>query len=747
MPFDRFLIAPINTGLQTDLRPWLIPDDAFTELNNAYIFRGRVRKRFGSSYTGTTSLNSRLGIQVATTDDTGAASGTVPGAIFGVGQAFSIGTQQYNVYQTGTPAAMLNTGAGTATYNTSTGAYDITGAAATTPVIFYPAQPVMGIYVFETGTTATPMTYVGQPSLVFDTQFVYQYTQGNWRAILSGDPAMPILQLHSTDYQFVWACSYPPRSFANSNPIFFFSNYNATIGAPGGNDDPMYYIQNNAGAYTASQFGPYLDINNTIQLKSALIMLPFKQRLVLLNVVEQTGGVNTRFANRCRYSWTGDPTSAQAFYPTGNESGYIDAPTQEPIVTAEFVKDRLIVYFSNSCWELVYTGNQVRPFLWQKINTELGSQSTFSTIPFDTVALTVGTVGIHACTGANVERIDNKIPDEVFEILIRNNGISRVFGIRDYYTEQAYWAFPNTSSQAVNYFPNQVLVFNYKTQSWALNDDCITAFGYFEQQVAYSWAQTAPLEWDEAIFNWNAGPTQASFRQVLAGNQQGFMFIVDRDTSRNAGVMQVTNIATTAVEGLYSLTIANHTLAPSEFIALENLGGVTIPANTNYSVSLVTDANTVQVLIPDYEGTYTGGGTAARVSQINIESKQWNPYVNKGRNVYVQKIDFCVLATQKGQILADYFASSSELSSVSDGSASGSIMGTSVLETYPYPDVPFEAQQVRLWHPIYFQTDGEFFQLNLKLSSALLAIQDLSFADFQLEGIVLWTNPTGYHFH
>ena len=29
MAYDRFLIAPINTGLQTDLRPFLIPEDAF----------------------------------------------------------------------------------------------------------------------------------------------------------------------------------------------------------------------------------------------------------------------------------------------------------------------------------------------------------------------------------------------------------------------------------------------------------------------------------------------------------------------------------------------------------------------------------------------------------------------------------------------------------------------------------------------------------------------------------------------
>ena len=65
MPLDRFMITPINGGLQTDLKPWLVPDDAFSQLNNAYIFRGRVCKRFGSRYMNGTvaqsvaQLNSR----------------------------------------------------------------------------------------------------------------------------------------------------------------------------------------------------------------------------------------------------------------------------------------------------------------------------------------------------------------------------------------------------------------------------------------------------------------------------------------------------------------------------------------------------------------------------------------------------------------------------------------------------------------------------------------------------------------
>ena len=40
---DRFLIAPFNSGLQKNLKPWLIPDDAFEQLINA--FAGATDKR------------------------------------------------------------------------------------------------------------------------------------------------------------------------------------------------------------------------------------------------------------------------------------------------------------------------------------------------------------------------------------------------------------------------------------------------------------------------------------------------------------------------------------------------------------------------------------------------------------------------------------------------------------------------------------------------------------------------------
>ena len=118
---DKFFIAPYDTesGLQNNVRPWLIPDTAFAECNNAYVWRGRVRKRFGSRWLdATTSLSSRLRVQIGTTSGLGFFAGTVPVTTIGpnnfpivtpaVGQLFSIGTEVFTVNVIGGTVNLLN---------------------------------------------------------------------------------------------------------------------------------------------------------------------------------------------------------------------------------------------------------------------------------------------------------------------------------------------------------------------------------------------------------------------------------------------------------------------------------------------------------------------------------------------------------------------------------------------------------------------------------------------------------------
>jgi len=756
MAYDRFLIAPMKTGLITDVKAWQIPEDAYTRLNNAYIHKGVVRKRFGSQLMAPTSsasqldqLNSRLRISTDTTDGSGGASGTVPGAVFAVGQMFSIGDDIYNVVETGNPGTMITTGAATTmTYDTTTGAYVFAGASAAKAIYFYPAMPVMALSHFEENKVANNPTYA------FDQQFIYRFNGASWQR-----DGTVVLQ--GSDSDFIWSANWTGRTLDET--ALFISNFNATIGTPAAGDDPMYSYRNS----TWSEFRPVYKVAANLSdgyVQSAKIILPFKDRLILLNTIERdvTAGTNAEHVNRCRFSHNGTPfpadvpdnvaSAVSSAWLEGSQTwtiggttkrsdgaGFLDAPTEEEIETAEFIKDRLIVYFERSTWELAYTGNQVQPFVWQKINTELGSKSLKAPVPFDKAVFCVGRTAIHGCSGANVSKINEDISDQIFEIRNANEGLKRISGIRDYFTEVVYWAFPSinahTDSQT---FPDKVLIYNYISDSWATADDTITAFGYYEEQAATSWESTE-LTWSQANFMWDSGSKQTKFRQIIAGNQQGFVFICDADISTNEAAMQITQLENSGAE--VHCTIVNHTLNDNSYIKIIDAQGITLTGSGIYSVEVI-DSDTVRILGTTLTGTYEGGGRAARVSQIDILSKQWNFYIDKGKNFYLAKISFAVLKTAAGEVTVDYYPSATQLSMIESGQATGSILGDNNLQTYPFELYPLESSQNRLWHPVYFQTEGECVQIRIYLDDAQMKDVAISSSDFQMEGLIAFTRPT-----
>lgn len=784
MPTDRFLIAPLNSGLTRNSPAWLQPDDAFEYLQNAYVFRQRVRKRFGSEFMGLTQLQSRLrtslisgGAGVGITTGGGAAAGNVRTILadaslpLAAGQMFSVGGAIYTVISNAAGAQAMLATQGTGTFNVSNGDFTITGAPALTTVFFYPSFPVMGIEQYDINTVNNHPTYA------FDTRYAYVFTPPTGWA-RSGAAIW-----HGTDLNFFWVTNW--QGIAGTQYLFV-SNFNGVIGAatPPTSGDPIWYFDGTtwtaALGGTANAFyfrpnggapatGPYVS--------TARIIVPFKNRLLLLNTIENDNaggagtGTTTAFVNRLRYSFYGSPFAVNAWYEKNQQdnvpnvasgAGFVDAATEEQIISAEFIKDRLIVYFERSTWEVVYTNNQVLPFVWQKINTELGSMSTFSTVPFDKDVLTIGQSGVHACNGQNTIRIDSKIPDKIFEFETDNNSNLRTVGIRDYYTELVYWTYVEDLHQAITQkFPNQIMIYNYKNGSWAFNDDCATMFGYFEQASDSTWASTDPLTWAQSGFAWNSNVVQANQRQIIFGTPEGFVLILNPERYRNAPSLQITNMAIAAT-GIITLTIINHNLTSqpiefdfdNDFILLESIVAdattMTTLNGTIFNVESVVDANNVTIntnnrsFAPLVSGTYAGGGTAARVSNIQIKSKQWNPYVEEDRSFYLAKIDFAVVKTETGEITVDYYPSSSQVPMIQEGVNSESILGNSILETKPYNAniYPFETFQDLLWHPIYFQSVGTFIQIGMSFNLDQMLTPAIVLVGFEIQAMALYTQAT-----
>lgn len=270
------------------------------------------------------------------------------------------------------------------------------------------------------------------------------------------------------------------------------------------------------------------------RLERGLMIFPYKDRMIVLDTTEGAGLVE--HPQRCRYSQNGT-VYVTAPVPSGltfnaqawrqdvpGRGGFVDAPTEERIISAGFVRDMLIVLFEFSTWRLRYTSNEAIPFVWERVNSQFGAESTYSVIGFDQGILTVGRTGIVISDTNSVRRIDERIPDQVFQITNINNAQRRVQGIRDFQRQLAYWTFPQGDATR---FPNRTLVYNYLENCWTIYRQMFTTFGQFRRDDTLTWG-TALNTWGEEDSLWASGDLASGFPVVVAGTRLGEVVFFDR---------------------------------------------------------------------------------------------------------------------------------------------------------------------------------------------------------------------------
>jgi len=669
MGVQPFLIANTRVGLEKDMEPWLLPNDAYPNLEDSYLWRGRVKKRLCYNLLG------RLKRSIGTTDGAGNLALTnlqnpplTPGA-----SQFVVGTTIYqdpNPNPGGDPVTMLTDGVGVAHLNRNAGTVVIAGGPLTTNVDYYPGNPVMGLNTLETITD-------NQETLVaFDTVYSYVFDYGTQSFVDFSNykGGTTIVNWTGTNHDFFWSTNYQKAFWVTNGTKGFQGTSESSAGT---GDGIRWHDQSIGGTNGWVNFMPKVDTTN--YLMGALIIVPYKNRLVCLSTTEGTAfAASTDYNQRARWSQNGTPfpqndqSGGGAPIPTGytggqdnnawqttvvGKGGYIDAPTLEKIISTEFVKDSLIVYFERSTWNLRYTGNELLPFIWEKINTELGAESTFSVVPFDLNAIAMGDTGIHACDTISVQRIDQRIPDEVFDIQNANNGPQRVYGIRDFWNQLVYWSIPyvgelDTPEQQALIFPNRILVYNYIDQSFSFFNDSFTCFGYFQPSNSLTWGG-ASMTWGEANFTWGSGQTQSEFPDVVGGNQQGFVEILMKD-SFNDDSLIITNIT----PGTPTTTIVsiNHNLQPGDSIKITQASGISGLIGKIYLVFSVSDANTFTVeTLTAPTGTFTGNGTITTINNINVTTKRFSPFMDSGTQVRLSYVDFYLDTTTNGQISVNLY--------------------------------------------------------------------------------------------
>jgi hypothetical protein len=411
-------------------------------------------------------------------------------------------------------------------------------------------------------------------------------------------------------------------------------------------------------------FAPPLSSASTTQyLQGCKFILPFKDRLLCLNTWEgSTYAGRQNYYNRVRFSSvlstpyyanvfpTGYSYSPEVWYEQPGSGGYIEAPTEERIIGVEYIKDYLLVLFERSSYILRDTGNRNLPFVFQKINSEFGTESSHSVISFDSNVLSVGNRGIYGVSSSGAERIDEKVPDIAFEMQNSVDGVKRVYGVRDFFSQVVFWAYRSIDTFTQGTFPNRVLLYNYENGTWAIFKNSFTCFGSHITETDWIWDNVGII-WDECDVIWDDARAQSNNPTTLAGNQQGYIFALDlvgeNAINGNSISLSIESMTTGVSSSVF--TSVNHNLEPEDIVQLHDLTGTAEITALNSGIyrvgtaSYTADTFTLQTQTygnVGVAGTYYGAGKVTPIDNFEVVTKSFNPYVASDRYVRFNRADF-----------------------------------------------------------------------------------------------------------
>lgn len=750
---STIVISDFVTGYETDVAPAKLSNDAFQKLENALIWRNRLKQKDGVQFIG--RLQREITKSLGNTDGLGNLSVNILTIAPAVELSASIRASSIAINVGGIETfidngsgILIGSLAGTGTINYANGNLTISGSAIAQPVsiifTYFPGLPTMALANFN-----TPQLNI-EELIGFDTKYAYRFSSTQFvdaTFYKMASPRTPFTfsgadwqQFDNFNYrQSMWVTNNVPGNFAltvsvtnyvsatgiittsanhgltNGMVVTFAQVVGACADAMNGNPFVIsaaagnnFTISSGLGAYTSGgviivvagslansgdgikwydgnssgkgfvNFQPPLSGSgtNTIYLRGALTGCVFKDRVLFFNTYEDTASstVPQQFNQRVRYSQNGTPyfgysptgqvTSALAWdETTPGRGGYIDAPTDEWITGIAQNKDVVLVFFERSTWRLVYTGNEVLPFIWQKINDQLGVESTFSTVQFDSYAMGFGQTGVHEATVNDIKRVDSKIPYTIFEIRNSDFGPQRVSGIINYYDEVVYFAYPQSGSgeDPSFVFNNRILVYNYVNKSFATFYDTITALGYFYVPAALNgltWNQSN-FTWSQAMIPWGDSQNYTGYRSTIGGNQQGYVFAFKQGKSSNDVQLYITDVDT----NLLTLTVLNHGLINGDYIQVKNCLGITGIEGENYQVEVIGN-DTIRLATTNstnlnWTGTYLGKGEICKIIVPNVVTKEFNAFMQVPISIRMTEADFYVKQTSSGSFVCNVYDNSS----------------------------------------------------------------------------------------
>lgn len=504
-------------------------------------------------------------------------------------------------------------------------------------------------------------------------------------------------------------------------------------------------------------------------LVGALAIVPYKDRLIFFSPWIQTStGSAIQLKDTAIWSWNGTPyyssltpvnetSDPKAYYvdQTGL-GGYLSAGVAQPITTVTNNEDVLLVGFGGSGRKtrFVYTGNDLNPFLFFNINSELPSDSTFSAVVLDKGAIDIGAYGIAMTDQQSSQRIDLDIPDSVFQIASLNNGVQRVNAIRDFYKEWIYFSYPVNSS--LWKFPTQTFLFNYRDNTWGIQYENFTSHGTYRAQNKKTWLTTGFSSWNTWREPWNSGSSSALFPNIVAGNPQGYVVIKGQGTGEAvSGTIQ----ALTTNFGETQITSVDHCVRVGDYLFISGCLGTTSINGVIGCVRSVIDANNFVIDLPFPSGTYLGLGKFSRLSQPLLQTKQFNPYWDQGRQSRLSVQKYLMDYTANSQVTVNIYLSQDSddvWNSPTLNVPPNSLIYSQLMYTCPEStnigltpantnlQMPTANGQYQIWHRFNTSLIGDSFQIGITLSDEQMRNLTYATSEITLHGMHLTVDKSSH---
>ena len=261
-------------------------------------------------------------------------------------------------------------------------------------------------------------------------------------------------------------------------------------------------------------------------VNSALLIFVIKERIVIFSTNEN----GTDFNQRARWSAIKEPQS----WPTEN---FVDAPTEDFIVSADFLGDDLYVWFENSTWVFEYTGDSVQPFEWRRLSAQDGAIAQMSVTTRNNLQRAIGPTKILGNNGNIVSDIDQKIPDVVLEW----NPDSAAFSFSADLEEerQIYFTYARVETVANadgNKYPDRALILDYEENNWAVHSHPIHSMGFSLLESDVTW--DLDDAWEDIDFSWNQLDTVSGFPFTIMGDHSGVLFQLNTGGSDDGSAIE-----------------------------------------------------------------------------------------------------------------------------------------------------------------------------------------------------------------